>query len=128
MQFARHNVAVCAPTAQAGFVCADVTQLPLPLSGSTPSSSTRLAGTSDGRLPAGRYQPPLGWCLRLAGAVPRVGIKAAPGLKRDLVPPGWETEFVAVGRELKEAMLWSPALAAGGVTSRATDTAGGVTR
>jgi hypothetical protein len=40
-----------------------------------------------------------------------VGIKAAPGLPHELVPPGWETEFVAVGRALKEALLWSPALA-----------------
>jgi hypothetical protein len=43
--------------------------------------------------------------------VPAVGIKAAPGLPRELVPAGWEAEFVAVGRELKEALLWSPALA-----------------
>jgi THUMP domain-like len=27
------------------------------------------------------------------------------------VPDGWELEFVAVGRELKEATAWSPALA-----------------
>jgi hypothetical protein len=40
-----------------------------------------------------------------------VGIKAAPGLPRELVPAGWEAEFVAVGRDLKEALLWSPALA-----------------
>ena len=40
-----------------------------------------------------------------------MGIKAAPGLPLELVPPGWEAEFLAVGRGLKEALLWSPALA-----------------
>ena len=63
------------------------------------------------RLRAGDCEPPLGWCVRLAGRVARVGIKAAPGLPREAIPPGWELEFVAVGRELKEAVAWSPAQA-----------------
>ncbi|HEY1620980.1 MAG TPA: class I SAM-dependent methyltransferase [Streptosporangiaceae bacterium] len=63
------------------------------------------------RLRAGDGEPPLAWCLGLPSRVPAVGIKAAPGLPHELVPPGWETEFVAVGRSLKEALLWSPALA-----------------
>ena len=40
-----------------------------------------------------------------------MAVKAAPGLPAGIVPPGWETEFVADGRDLKEAVLWSPALA-----------------
>jgi SAM-dependent methyltransferase len=56
-------------------------------------------------------EPPLGWCLSLAERVPAVGIKAAPGLPRGLVPRGWELEMVSIHRELKEAALWSPALA-----------------
>lgn len=63
------------------------------------------------RLRAGDSEPPLGWCVALAGRVARVGIKAAPGLPRGAVPPGWELEFIAAGRELKEAAAWSPALA-----------------
>src|SRR5215467_4756982 len=63
------------------------------------------------RLRAGDSEPPLDWCLRLADAVARSGIKAAPGLPRDAVPPAWELEFIAVGRDLKEAVAWSPALA-----------------
>jgi hypothetical protein len=39
-----------------------------------------------------------------------VGIKAAPGLPLELVPDGWEIEFVADQRELKEAVLWSPGM------------------
>jgi hypothetical protein len=36
------------------------------------------------------------------------------------VPTGWEVEFVADGRDLKEAVLWSPALSGPGIGSRAT--------
>jgi hypothetical protein len=78
------------------------------------------------RLPAGASDPPLEWCLGLAGqASPgrRVGVKAAPGLPHDAVPPGWEVEFIALGRDLKEAVLWSPALAT--AATRATVLPGG---
>jgi hypothetical protein len=63
------------------------------------------------RLRPGVSQPPLGWCLALADRVAAVVVKAAPGLPTGIVPPGWELEFVAQGRDLKEAVLWSPALA-----------------
>lgn len=56
-------------------------------------------------------EPPLAWCLALAERVPAVGVKAAPGLQRESVPPDWELEFVSVGGDLKEAALWSPPLA-----------------
>jgi THUMP domain-like/RNA cap guanine-N2 methyltransferase len=70
------------------------------------------------RLRAGQSEPPLEWCLGLAGRIGAVGIKAAPGLPHAAVPPGWELEFIAVGRALKEAVAWSPALATG--ATRAT--------
>ena len=63
------------------------------------------------RLRTGDSNPPLSWCIALADQVPRVCIKAAPGLAHALIPAGWEAEFVAVGRNLKEALLWSPAFA-----------------
>jgi len=84
LAFARQNVAVCAPGASAGFVLADVTRLPLRGVDAVFIDPARRDG--QGRLPSGRYQPPLSWCLRLAGAVPHVGVKAAPGLPRGLVP------------------------------------------
>jgi hypothetical protein len=98
--------------AAVGFACADVRDLP-------PTTLAALAGafvdparrTGGRRLRAGDSQPSLDWCLGLASRVPRVGIKAAPGLPHELVPAGWEAEFVAVGRALKEALLWSPGLA-----------------
>src|SRR5262249_57863233 len=65
------------------------------------------------------------WCLALAGQVPRLGIKAAPGLPHEAVPPGWELEFIAIGRDLKEAVAWSPAFAT--TATRATVLPGGHT-
>jgi THUMP domain-like/RNA cap guanine-N2 methyltransferase len=116
LEFARHNAAVYGAAAGLAAVCADVTGIALGGVDAVFVDPARRAGGR--RLAAGRSEPPLGWCLGLAGAVPAVGIKAAPGLPRELVPAGWEAEFVAVGRDLKEAMLWSPALAT--AASRAT--------
>jgi SAM-dependent methyltransferase len=64
----------------------------------------------------GGYSPALDWCLALP--VERVTIKTAPGLDLSVVANGWEAEFVAVGRELKECVLWSPGW--GGARRRAT--------
>ena len=51
--------------------------------------------------------------------MPAVCVKAAPGLPADLIPDGWEAEFIADGRDLKEAVLWSPALATAPVAASA---------
>jgi hypothetical protein len=127
LEFARHNAAVCGARGPVTAVCADVRQL-VPGGGAAGVDAVfidpaRRAG--ERRLRAGVSEPPLGWCLRLPEWVPAVGIKAAPGLPLDLVPDGWEAEFVAVGRGLKEALLWSPALA--GAARRATILPGGHT-
>jgi SAM-dependent methyltransferase len=129
LRFARHNAAVNgADPASVLAVAADVRDLARP---GAPAGrvdavfidpARRAAGR---RLSAGRSEPPLDWCLALTGWVGAVGIKAAPGLPRELVPGGWEAEFLAVGRDLKEALLWSPALAT--VTRRATILPGGDT-
>lgn len=66
--------------------------------------------SSAGRFRGGESEPPLEWCLDLAARAPSVGIKAAPGISRELIPAGWELEMLAVGRGLKEAVLWSPSL------------------
>lgn len=67
--------------------------------------------TERGRLAHGESEPPLAWCVGLAAGARPVGIKAAPGLDHAVVPRGWEFEAIAIGTDLKEAMLWSPALA-----------------
>jgi SAM-dependent methyltransferase len=136
LEFARHNAAVCGAADGLAAVCADVRDLAL--AGSR--RATALAGADGGgladggrtvagvdavfidparraggrRLRAGQSEPPLAWCLDLASRIPAVGIKAAPGLPHELVPAGWEIEFLAIGRSLKEALLWSPALATTG--------------
>ncbi|WP_424183380.1 THUMP-like domain-containing protein [Actinokineospora sp. G85] len=66
----------------------------------------------------GDSEPPLEWCWGVSDQVRKVGVKAAPGLPHEDVPPGWEIEFIALGKELKEAVAWSPALAT--ATRRAT--------
>ena len=111
LAFARHNARVYGVGGPAGRRAArDVRDLAAcPAVHAAFIDPARRAGGR--RLAAGRSEPPLGWCLDLAGRVAAVGIKAAPGLPRELVPAGWEAEFVAVGRDLKEALLWSPALA-----------------
>ncbi len=108
----RHNAAVYGVTTQA--VVADVRDL-------------RLTGTVAFADPArrdatgrGGYRPPLPWCLSVAAC-----IKAAPGLALEAVPEGWEVEFVADGRDLKEAVLWAPAYAT--ARTRATVLPGGDT-
>lgn len=67
--------------------------------------------TGSGRLSGGQSEPPLAWCVALADRVGNVGIKTAPGIPRDLVPDHWELETIALGTDLKEAVLWSPGMA-----------------
>ncbi len=113
LEFARHNAAVYGAAGHLAVVCADVRELPLArmVDGVFIDPARRAGGA---RLRGGRSDPPLDWCLQLAATVPSVCVKAAPGIDRALVPAGWEIEFLAVGRSLKEALLWSPALATTG--------------
>src|ERR1700733_13561601 len=109
LAFARHNAAVYGAADRLATVRADVRDLPL--------SGVHAAFIDPARRAGGRRLS--------AGRVAAVGIKAAPGLPRELVPAGWEAEFVAVGRDLKEALLWSPALAT--TATRATVLPSGAT-
>jgi SAM-dependent methyltransferase len=115
LRMARENARLHG-AAEVAAACADVRDLRLPRSLVVFVDPARRAGGR--RLPATATRPPLAWCLELAGRVAAVGVKAAPGLPLDLVPPGWEAELLADRRELKEAALWSPALAT--TTRRAT--------
>jgi hypothetical protein len=126
---AEHNAAVAAAAAgRAGaveirFVAADVREVDLTGVDAVFIDPARRDERS--RLGSRATSPPLDWALGpgLAGRVPAVAVKAAPGLDLDLVPAGWEVEFVAEGRALKEAALFSPALATG--ARRATVLAAG---
>jgi hypothetical protein len=122
-RLAVHNAAVYGETANVRAVVADVRDLLLAGLDGVFIDPARRAG--DHRFRAGVSQPPLEWCLGLRERVPAVCVKAAPGLPAELIPGGWEAEFIADGRDLKEAVLWSPALAS--ATRRATIVPGGDT-
>jgi hypothetical protein len=122
LKFAMLNVAVHGFAGHVTSVCADVRDLALPGHGVISAGTSPRTGVEavfidparragERRFRAGDSQPPLDWCFGLADRVDAVCIKAAPGLPHELVPAGWEIEFVATGRNLKEALLWSPALA-----------------
>jgi hypothetical protein len=111
LRMARENARLYGAVEVAAAV-ADVRDLRLPASLAVFVDPARRAGGR--RLPAGGSRPPLGWCLDLASRVAAVGIKAAPGIPLERVPPGWEVELLADRRELKEAALWSPSLATAG--------------
>jgi SAM-dependent methyltransferase len=108
LRMARENAGVHG-AGEVAAACADVRDLRLPGTLAVFVDPARRAGGR--RLPAGESRPPLAWCLGLADRVAGVGVKAAPGLPLGLVPDGWELELLADRRELKEAVLWSPALA-----------------
>ncbi len=118
LAFARQNALVHGHADDVRPVCADVHDLVLADSAVQAVFIDPARRAGERRFRAGASRPPLEWCLSLAGQVPAVCIKAAPGLPHELVPAGWEIEFVATGRSLKEALLWSPALAT--TTRRAT--------
>ncbi|WP_433506227.1 class I SAM-dependent methyltransferase [Pseudonocardia halophobica] len=102
---ARHNAAVHGGEART--LLADVREVDL--AGVDAVFVDPARRSARGRMRTGDSEPPLDWCVGLP--VPAIGIKAAPGLDHDVVPEGWELEFVAVDRDLKEAVAWSPALA-----------------
>ena len=123
-RLALHNAAVYGQAGNARAVVADVRDIRLddldavfidPARRSGPGTASARAGggapDTARRFRAGQSEPPLDWCLALAERVPAVCVKAAPGLPSGLIPDGWEAEFIADGRDLKEAVLWSPALA-----------------
>src|SRR5215468_10718860 len=109
VRLARHNAVVYDVSYRVATTVADVQDIRLAGIDAIFIDPARRAGSR--RFRAGVSEPPLDWCFGLAERVPAVCVKAAPGLPAELIPPGWEAEFIADGRDLKEAVLWSPALA-----------------
>jgi SAM-dependent methyltransferase len=109
LAFARHNAGVYGVADRVAAVRADVRDLPLSGVRAVFIDPARRAAAR--RFRAGVSEPPLDWCFGLAANGRAVCVKAAPGLPAELIPADWEAEFIADGRDLKEAVLWSPALA-----------------
>jgi hypothetical protein len=108
-RLALHNAAVYGHAERLTAVVADVRDVPLAGFDAVFIDPARRSAAR--RFRPGFSEPPLDWCTALAEQAPAVCIKAAPGLPEELIPPGWEAEFIAEARDLKEAILWSPALA-----------------
>jgi SAM-dependent methyltransferase len=75
------------------------------------NASRRLSNPAD-------WSPSLEFAFGLAQRFP-TGIKLAPGIDRDLLPPNAEAQWVSVGREVVEVGLWFGALARPGITRAA---------
>jgi SAM-dependent methyltransferase len=61
------------------------------------------------------WQPPLSTLLALRTLTPDLGLKLAPGLPHDRIPPEAEAEWISLDGTLKEAVLWLGNLARGAV-------------
>ncbi len=64
------------------------------------------------------WSPSLDWTFDLARRVP-AGIKLGPGLDRDLIPDGFEAQWVSADGSTIELVLWSGSLARPGVARAA---------
>jgi hypothetical protein len=128
-RLALHNAGVYGRSEHVTAVVADVRDVPLAgtdavfidparRSGPGAASPATVPVSAGHRFRAGTSEPPLDWCVARTSQVAAVCIKAAPGIPAELIPPDWEAEFIAEARDLKEAVLWSPALA--GARRRAT--------
>jgi hypothetical protein len=116
-RLALHNAAVYGRADHVAAVVADVRDVCLAGVDAVFIDPARRSGPGTASAPdarrfrAGTSEPPLDWCAALTARVAAVCVKAAPGLPEDLIPADWEAEFIAESRDLKEAVLWSPALA-----------------
>jgi THUMP domain-like len=89
-----------------GLVRADVRTLVVPTGRSVFADPARRSGgrrTFDPRA----YSPPLDWVLGLPARA--LGVKVAPGVDHEALPPELEVEVVSLRGEVKEAVLWAGA-------------------
>ena len=108
---ARENAAVLG--VDVALLRADVTRLPLPSGASVFADPARRSG---GRrvFSARAYTPPLDLVASWLPGLRALGVKVAPGLADEDVPPGFEVEVVSLGGDVKEAVLWGGVARRGG--------------
>ncbi|MEU9746778.1 class I SAM-dependent methyltransferase [Streptomyces niveus] len=116
-EIAAHNIRTLAPGAPAPtVVCADVMTYDLraaPAPDALFIDPARRGGR--GRIfDPEAYSPPLSWAIDAVRTVGAGGIKIAPGIPHELVPDDFEAEWISDGGDVKEAVLWHDANAAGG--------------
>ncbi|RJK92652.1 class I SAM-dependent methyltransferase [Vallicoccus soli] len=104
--------------ARARVLAADVTAVDVRAHGGAFCDPARRAGGRRVMAPEG-WSPPWSWVEGVLAASPAAGAKVAPGVPRDLAPPGAEVEWVSVDGDVVEAAVWAGALASG-VRHRAT--------
>ena len=106
---AEHNARLVHPHVQLETMLSDVRDVEIePLAAVYIDPARR---TSGGKRVGYQSEPPVEWSIALAHRARAVAIKTAPGIPRELVPEGWELEHIALGHDLKEAVMWSPELA-----------------
>ncbi len=71
------------------------------------AGGSRLADPAD-------WSPSLDWAFEVARERP-TGIKLGPGIDRDLIPDGCEAQWISVGREVVELVLWFGAVSRPGI-------------
>lgn len=88
--------------------CADVTRLRLPAGSDVFADPSRRSGGRRVFDPRG-YSPPLDTVLAWLPALRTLGVKVAPGIDYEHLPPELEIEVVSLHGEVKEAVLWGGA-------------------
>lgn len=119
---ARHNAAVASPDRPVIPLDVDVRDVAIDAGDHVFIDPARR--DTRGRMGGHASEPPLEWSIALADRAAGVGIKAAPGIPHELVPDRWELETIALGPDLKEAVLWSPSLATALRSATVIDDAG----
>lgn len=74
--------------------------------------------SSSKRLSPEKWSPPLNWALEVARTMP-TGIKLAPGLDHQHIPPGGEAQWVSYRGSVAELVYWSGRLARPGISRSA---------
>lgn len=95
--------------------CADATGVALDGVGGVFADPARRTASGRRVLDPRQASPPLSFIRELAGRLPAVGMKTAPGIGHHLIPDDAEAQWISVGGEVVEAGLWFGLLAREGI-------------
>lgn len=111
------NARTCGLSDRIHLVRGDITQpcWRLPTAWADPTRRREAEGVARRVFDPEGWQPPLSALLALQAITPDMGLKLAPGLPHDRIPPEAEAEWISLDGELKEVVLWLGGLARGAV-------------